>query len=79
MNYFVTNFSQVGVPEPGKYRAVLSSDDSVFGGQQRVDGTVEHFTQPEGLPGTSPSDNRGRACLAIYDCHLARANLFGTA
>lgn len=42
---------QVGTPEPGKYRAVLNSDDPAFGGQGRINSATEHFTHPEGMPG----------------------------
>ncbi len=52
---------QVGTPEAGKYRAVLSSDDSRFGGQQRVNPTVDHFTAPEGQPGVPESNFNNRA------------------
>eukprot|EP00891_Asterochloris_glomerata_P000493 jgi/Astpho2/493/fgenesh1_pm.00011_%23_33_t len=66
---FVFNFSpfhsfegyKVGTPEAGKYRAVLSSDDSRFGGQQRVNPTVDHFTAAEGQPGVPESNFNNRA------------------
>lgn len=37
---------RVGVEEAGKYMVVLSSDDKQFGGFDRVDASVEHFTTP---------------------------------
>ncbi len=43
--------SQVGTPEPGKYRIALDSDDPQFGGPARVGHGAEHFTHPEGQPG----------------------------
>ena len=42
---------QVGVPEPGKYRIALDSDDAQYGGPARVGHGPEHFTHPEGQPG----------------------------
>lgn len=56
---FVFNFSptqsfegyKAGVPEGGKYRVVLDSDDAKFGGQGRLGAGVDHFTHPEGEPG----------------------------
>jgi 1,4-alpha-glucan branching enzyme len=43
---------QVGTMEAGKFRAVLSSDDAAFGGQGRINSATEHFTHPEGTPGS---------------------------
>ena len=43
--------AQIGTPEPGRYKAVISSDNKQYGGQGRIDNTVEHFTHPEGTPG----------------------------
>lgn len=42
---------KVGTPEPGRYKAVISSDDKQYGGQGRIDSITEHFTHPEGSPG----------------------------
>lgn len=42
---------QVGAGEGGKYRVVLDSDAPAFGGHGRVGHDVDHFTQPEGVPG----------------------------
>ncbi len=44
---------QVGTPEQGRYKAIVSSDDKQYGGQGRINNSVEHFTHPEGTPGTS--------------------------
>jgi len=46
---------QVGTPEAGRYKVVLTSDDVEFGGQGRLSHATEHFTHPEGTPGLSPS------------------------
>ena len=51
---FVFNFSPfedyeglpVPAPIPGKYRAVLDSDGTAFGGKGRIGHDVDHFTQP---------------------------------
>ena len=43
---------KVGTPEQGRYKAIVSSDDEQYGGQGRIDNSVEHFTHPEGTPGT---------------------------
>ncbi|GAA5923729.1 1,4-alpha-glucan branching enzyme [Sporobolomyces koalae] len=37
---------RVGTDWAGKYRVVLSSDDKYFGGHDRIDKSVEHFTTP---------------------------------
>lgn len=37
----------VGVKNPGTYKIVLCSDDEQFGGECRVDTSVQHFTKPE--------------------------------
>uniref|UniRef100_A0A182JHK2 1,4-alpha-glucan branching enzyme n=1 Tax=Anopheles atroparvus TaxID=41427 RepID=A0A182JHK2_ANOAO len=42
---------RIGVDLPGKYRVVLSSDDSEFGGFNRIDKNVDHLTFPEGWSG----------------------------
>lgn len=36
----------VPVPEPGRYRIILSTDDEAFGGQGRNDMSVAHFSFP---------------------------------
>lgn len=42
---------RVGVHEPGEYRVVLDTDDPKFGGHNRIDHSVAHFTQNEGWAG----------------------------
>lgn len=37
---------RVGTDWAGKYKVVLSSDDKYFGGHDRIDKSVEHFTTP---------------------------------
>ncbi len=37
---------ELPVPYPGKYKLLLSSDEARFGGQERNDTTVEHFSFP---------------------------------
>lgn len=37
----------VGMKTPGTYKAILCSDDKDFGGENRVDINVKHFTMPE--------------------------------
>jgi len=37
---------RVGTDWAGEYEVVLSSDDSAFGGHDRIDKTVKHFTSP---------------------------------
>lgn len=37
---------RVGVEEPGEYQVVLTSDEKRFGGFDRVDLSVKHFTTP---------------------------------
>ena len=52
---FVFNFNPtksfadyaVGVDVSGTYNVVLNSDDPNFGGENRIDVTVPHFTSPE--------------------------------
>lgn len=38
---------KIGVRNPGTYKIVLCSDDENFGGENRVDSKVKHFTKPE--------------------------------
>jgi hypothetical protein len=37
---------RVGTDWAGEYRVVLSSDDKQFGGHDRIDSSVKHFTTP---------------------------------
>ena len=55
---------QVGTPEQGRYKAIVSSDDKQYGGQGRIDNSVEHFTHPEGTPGTPNARLLHCACLS---------------
>lgn len=41
----------VGVDNPGTYRIILNSDNSKFGGENRIDVSVPHFTKPEPFSG----------------------------
>jgi len=50
---FVMNFNPVksftgyGIPVKGKYRIILSSDDSSFGGQDRIDTKITYISSPK--------------------------------
>ncbi|XP_043282623.1 1,4-alpha-glucan-branching enzyme isoform X2 [Venturia canescens] len=55
----------VGVYNPGTYRIVLSSDDSQFGGETRLDSKVDHFTKPE------PYSDRPHRMLIYTPCRTA--------
>ncbi|XP_044740805.1 1,4-alpha-glucan-branching enzyme [Chrysoperla carnea] len=55
----------VGVEEPGEYKVVLSSDDSQFGGYDRIDHKVPHFTIPDGYAG------RRNRMLVYIPCRTA--------
>lgn len=58
---FVFNFNsersftdyRVGVEFPGTYKIVLSTDDEVFGGFNRVDTSLDHVSLAEGHGGRS--------------------------
>ena len=50
-NYFVP------VKEPGDYEVILSTDDGVFGGQDRVSGTYIYRTE---------KDKQGQVGIRIY-------------
>ena len=39
------------MPEGGKYKVVLSSDEAAFGGRDRVTRASDHLSHPEGEPG----------------------------
>ena len=72
---------QVGVPEPGKYRIALDSDDAKYGGPARVGHGEEHFTHPEGQPGTGAwvmsRDEPGLvACTAPQMCQPLSVCMF---
>uniref|UniRef100_A0A1B6E036 1,4-alpha-glucan branching enzyme n=1 Tax=Clastoptera arizonana TaxID=38151 RepID=A0A1B6E036_9HEMI len=40
---------RLGVEIPGEYKILLNSDDSSFGGHNRIDTQTSHFTTPEGF------------------------------
>ncbi|KAL6782734.1 SBE1 [Auxenochlorella protothecoides x Auxenochlorella symbiontica] len=63
---------EVPAPRPGKYRPVLDSDAREFGGQGRVDGATEHFSQPR-APQVHGRDQAlmvmvPARCVAVYEC-----------
>lgn len=70
---FVFNFHPVksfpdypiGTKESGTYKIVLCSDDTQFGGQNRVDTTTQHSTQPE------PFSDRPNKIMAYVPCRTA--------
>lgn len=37
----------VGVDRAGTYKVILSSDDTQYGGENRIDSNVSHFTKSE--------------------------------
>lgn len=37
----------IGIRQQGTYKVVLCSDDAKYGGENRVDTTIKHFTKPE--------------------------------
>eukprot|EP00850_Spirogloea_muscicola_P017671 SM000154S01406 [mRNA] locus=s154:85782:87939:- [translate_table: standard] len=53
---------KIGCGEPGKYRVALDSDSGQFGGQSRVNGDVDHFSSPEGIPGEPDTNFNNRPC-----------------
>ncbi|XP_066586199.1 1,4-alpha-glucan-branching enzyme [Prorops nasuta] len=55
----------IGVPNPGTYKAILCSDDKTFGGENRVDATIKHFTVPEEYA------NRPNKMLIYIPCRTA--------
>ncbi|KNA05833.1 hypothetical protein SOVF_186640 [Spinacia oleracea] len=68
---------KIGCDLPGKYRVALDSDALEFGGRGRVGHDVDHFTNPEGIPGVPETNfnNRpnsfkilspARTCVAYY-------------
>lgn len=68
---------KVGCDLPGKYRVALDSDALEFGGRGRVGHDVDHFTNPEGIPGVPETNfnkrpnsfkvlSPARTCVAYY-------------
>lgn len=56
------SFADYGILVPeGKYRVVLDSDDERFGGQGRVDDSVDHFTMHDPL-----YEKSGKGWLKLY-------------
>ncbi|GFP98544.1 1 4-alpha-glucan-branching enzyme [Phtheirospermum japonicum] len=51
---------KVGCDLPGKYAVALDSDAWEFGGPGRVSHDVEHFTNPEGVPGVPETNFNNR-------------------
>ncbi|KAL2895575.1 1 4-alpha-glucan-branching enzyme 1 chloroplastic/amyloplastic [Bienertia sinuspersici] len=51
---------KVGCDLPGKYRVALDSDALEFGGRGRVGHDVDHFTNPEGIPGVPETNFNNR-------------------
>lgn len=39
---------RIGIEVPGEYCIVLSTDDSQFGGHNRIDTSISYFTQHQG-------------------------------
>ncbi|KAJ4775431.1 hypothetical protein LUZ62_059688 [Rhynchospora pubera] len=51
---------KVGCDLPGKYKVALDSDAFCFGGKGRVGHDVDHFTEPEGIPGKPETNFNNR-------------------
>eukprot|EP01026_Neomeris_dumetosa_P075611 TRINITY_DN80114_c0_g1_i3.p1 TRINITY_DN80114_c0_g1~~TRINITY_DN80114_c0_g1_i3.p1 ORF type:complete len:614 (-),score=89.52 TRINITY_DN80114_c0_g1_i3:247-1854(-) len=51
---------KIGVGEGGKYRVVLDSDATCYGGKGRVGHDVDHFTHHEGTPGVPETNFNDR-------------------
>lgn len=54
---------RVGVEVPGAYQVVLSTDDELFGGYNRIDKNCKHLTDPLGYAGR-------RNFIQVYDIIL---------
>lgn len=71
--FFVFNFHptnsftdyRFGLDLPGTYKIILNTDDSLFGGFNRVDTSVKHMTFPEEFAG------RKNSLLAYVPCRTA--------
>lgn len=55
----------VGVEQAGTYKVLLSNEDSQFGGENRIDTKVLHFTKPE------PFAGRSHQMLVYVPCRTA--------
>ena len=55
----------VGVKTPGTYKILLCSDNKDFGGENRVDTSVQHFTIPESF------SNYSNKMLIYIPCRTA--------
>ncbi|OXU18210.1 hypothetical protein TSAR_003085 [Trichomalopsis sarcophagae] len=55
----------VGVDRAGTYKVILSSDDTEYGGENRIDSKVSHFTKPE------PFANRANRMFVYAPCRTA--------
>lgn len=55
----------IGVHEPGEYKVALNSDDKEFGGEERLDTSVSHFTKPE------PYSERPHRMMVYTPCRTA--------
>lgn len=55
----------IGVQEPGKYKVILNSDDPQFGGENRIDVNVDHFSIPD------PWADRPNRILTYVPCRTA--------
>ena len=55
----------IGVKNAGTYKVLLCSDDKDFGGENRVDANVQHFTKPE------PFSNYSNNMMIYIPCRTA--------
>ena len=55
----------IGVNIPGTYKVVLNSDDNKFGGCNRIDTNVSHFTKPD------PFADRNHRMFVYSPCRTA--------
>ena len=61
----------IGVDEPGTYKLILNSDDKNFGGEERIDASVPHFTMPE------PFSNKPHRIFVYIPCRTASVYAIG--
>ncbi|XP_012277447.1 1,4-alpha-glucan-branching enzyme isoform X2 [Orussus abietinus] len=55
----------IGVNEPGSYKVILNSDHKEFGGEARIDNSVEHLSMPESFA------EKPHRILAYIPCRTA--------